>query len=49
MGALEPANQVTNEEFIELFGEEGCGIFSVKSSTEVIVNTMGMEVIFQRQ
>lgn len=49
MGALEPANQVTNEEFIELFGEEGCGIFSVQSSTEVIVNTMGMEVIFQKQ
>ena len=49
IGALEPASQVTNEDFIELFGEEGCGIFSVHSSTEVIVNTMGMEVIFKRQ
>lgn len=49
MGAVEPAGEVTNEDFIELFGEEACGIFSVKSSTEVTMNIMGIEVVFTKQ
>lgn len=49
MGAVEPANEIKNQDFIELFGEEACGIFNVKSATEVTINIMGIEVIFTKQ
>lgn len=49
MAAIAPAHEVKNEDFIELFGEEACGILYVKSSTEMLINTLGIEILFKKQ
>ena len=49
MGAIESANEIKNEDFIELFGEEACGVFTAKSTTEFTMNLLGIEVVFNKQ
>ena len=49
MGAIESANEIKNEDFIELFGEEACGVFTTKSTTELTMNLLGIEVVFNKQ
>ena len=49
MGAIESANEIKNEDFIELFGEEACGVFTTKSTTEITMNLLGIEVVFNKQ
>lgn len=49
MGAIESANEIKNEDFIELFGEEACGVFTAKSTTELTMNLLGIEVVFNKQ